>query len=120
MLSLARRGATCVGTYNALKLQQHCTEDSKIPCTVRQRQSSGAEERVVDAFLERSWCPVINNLLTEDLEGYGSIIKGIKPYMGRNGHATMMLWTVVGMVSACNLLHYAIDQKSIGHHHDNF
>jgi hypothetical protein len=120
ILSLARRGATCVATYNALKLQQHSTEDSKIPCTVRQRQSSGAEERVVDALLERSWCPVINNILTEDLEGYGSIIKGIKPYMGRNGHATMMLWTVVGMVSACNLLHYAIDQKSIGHSYDNF
>ena len=75
---------------------------------MRQRQSSGAEERVVDALLERSWCPVINNILTEDLEGYGSIIKGIKPYMGRNGHGTMMLWTVVGMVSACNLLHIVV------------
>lgn len=120
MLSMATRGATFVPTFNALKLQQHCTEESRIVAVVKLRQRTGDQETVVSVPLQRSWSPVIHNVNTQDPHKYGAIMKGIRPYMGRNGNATMMLWTVVGMVSSCNSLHYAIDQKRGGHHYDNY
>jgi len=118
MLSLASRGSTYVPTINALLLQKHSTEESRIDAVVKIRQSAGDQESEVDASLERSWTPVIYNVQTQDPEGYGAIMKGIKPYMAKAGRATMMLWTLVGMVSACNDLHYAIDQKRGGHRYD--
>lgn len=120
MLRLATRGSTYVPTYNAIKLQQFCTSESKVSSIVKQKIRHSNEEVDVEAYLVRSWSPTIYNVNVEDPDGYGAMMKGIKPYMGRNGNATMMLWTVVGMVSACNMLHYSIDQKSIGHHYNNY
>ena len=119
-ISMAVRGSTYVPTFNALKLQQHSTEDSRITIEVRSRERTAGEHTTVQAQLLRSWTPTIGNIQVEDPEGYGAIMKGIKPYMGRGGSATMMLWVVVGMVSSCNELHYAIDQRVGGHHYNNY
>ena len=123
-MSLVKRGATFVSTFNAIAIQQaFATNDNKIRAIVkvqRRRGNGDEDEEEVDTYIGRSWSPVIGIGQVEDPHKYGAMMKGIKPYMGRNGNATMMLWTLVGMVSACNPLHYAIDQRVVGHHYNNY
>ncbi len=119
-ISMALRGSTFVPTFNALKLQQHSTEESRITVTLCSRHRTGGEYIAVESQVLRSWTSVIGNIQVEDPDNYGSMVKGIKPYNGRKNSATMMLWVLVGMTSCCNDLHYAIDQKQGGHHFDNF
>ena len=119
-LSLLKRGATFCPTKNALLLQKHSSDNhnSKVNAVLLQRDHSGGELKLATVPIDRSWTACIYNMQLEDQTHYGTPIKAIKPYrMTKN--CPMMLWSLVGIVSACDELHYAIDQKYV-HSYDNW
>jgi len=118
-LHLLTRGATYTPTHNAIILQKHGSE-SKIAAVVKKRTTPGASVREMEVLLPRSWSPMIYNMQVNDLYGWGWPIKGIVPYVGRKNNSTTMLWCLCSMISACNTLHYAIDQKSSPHRYDGW
>ena len=119
-LELLKRGSTYTPTYNALILQKHASDSSKIAAVILQRDTPGGPLGERDALLERSWSPTIHNMQMNDPDGWGWPIKGIAPYASRNNNSTMMLWCLCSMISACNPLHYAIDQKVSPHRYDGW
>jgi hypothetical protein len=116
-----RRGSTYCPTKNAIILQTHASDTSKVKALIPGRKvRNSATTPDQEVYIARSWDPIIYNNMCEDGENYGSPIKAIRPYQysddtGRQ--VGMMLWTLVGMVSGCSDLHYAIDQKATPHHH---
>ena len=119
-LDSLKRGSTYTPTINALTLQKHSSDSSKIRAVIKKRDTPGGPLGEKEVFLLRSWCPMIYNMQVNDPDGWGWPIKGILPYLGRNDNSTMMLWSLCSMISACNTLHYAIDQKLSPHRFDGW
>ena len=120
LMRMRSRGLTYVPVNQAVKLQKHSSEQSKTEATVQTRDSPGGHLQVRTINVSRSWCPTINNIQMNDLEGFGFPIKAVLPYATRGENSSMMLWLLAGIISACNHIHYAVDQKATPHAFDNF
>jgi hypothetical protein len=70
-----KRGSSYVPTLNAILLQKHSSHDSKIQIVAQFREKVGEELKDGQCFVNRSWCPVINNIQIEDPECYGYPLK---------------------------------------------
>lgn len=120
LMRIRSRGSTYVPVNQAVKLQKHSSEQAKVVTLVRARDFPGGPLRVRIINVSRSWCPTVNNIQMNDLEGYGFPIKAVLPYATRGENSSMMLWLLAGIISACNNIHYAIDQRVTPHAFDNF
>ena len=105
---------------NAILLQKHSSEDDKIEAIIKMRRGVGGKVTDMSAFIPWSWSPTINNMQVEDPENYRAPMTLLMLYQGQNNSAQMMMWTLCGIVRACNAVHYAIDQKDEPHHYDNW
>lgn len=115
------RGSTYCPTKHAIILQTHASDTSTIEAVVPGKKVNNCQQPDQLLYVPRSWDPIIYNLQVEDGDNYGTPIKAIRPYqcyddLGRQ--VSMMLWSLVGMVSGCADLHYAMDQKKTPHHYN--
>ena len=117
----ARIGATFTPTRNALILQTHACDSSKIEAVIlKKKNEKDPHDKVYvesNILCGRNWDPILGNLQVEDTENYGWPFKAIKPYSTDiSFDNAVMLWCLTGMVTGCAELHYAIDRKSRPHH----
>lgn len=117
----ARIGATFTPTKNALILQTHACDSSKIDAIIlkKKHEKDPQDKQYVESKIlcGRNWDPILGNIQVEDDENYGWPFKAIKPYSTDvSFDNVVMLWCLTGMVSGCAELHYAIDRKSLPHH----
>ena len=105
------QGATYVTQANAMVLQKSPTKSVTIATfMIHSRAGSIVEE--VTSSVYHPWLPIVNYLMTEDCEKFGTPFQPVKSYAGRQGTATMIVWAAVSALSGCQELYCTVDKKT--------
>ena len=103
-LSQYTRGSTYTPLLNGLRLQACSSESSKIRATVLKRTVVGGEMVEREVYILRSHDPCIYSMQRENPENFGTPIKAVGQYSGREQTATLMTYVLASMISLCNPL----------------
>jgi hypothetical protein len=128
MTLLLARSASFVPVLNAIVLQQATSNGQKIKVEVlkRKRNSNEKEKRIL--ILSRNWDAIIyNSQVNDPFERYGCRIKHVSSWRIPKGKIdeyelcrfSLVTNVLLGCVSSCKELYYAIDSKEI-HSCDDF